>query len=449
MSERPANPARGPHRDDLRVLIVAEHASARFGGEAILPLQYFRRLRARGIDAWLIVHERTRAELSELLANDLDRIHFVPDTRWHRLLDRWTSRLPQRLQNFTTGWLLRLLSQVMARRIARRLVRELDIRVVHQPIPVSPKEPSLLHSMGAPVVIGPMNGGMTFPPGLGGNRSDDTPFRRFARRLSGVMNLLLPGKRRAAVLVVANERTRRALPPSGKVHVITLAENGVDLSLWTPAQSSEPRATTRFVFLGRLEDWKGVDLLIEAFDGLPAPQATLEIIGDGPMRAPWEGAVNRLGLQSRIRFLGWKSQSQCADELKWADALVLPSFYECGGAVVLEAMACALPVIALAWGGPADYLDDTCGILVPPGPREQMIEDLRAAMSRLAESAQLRRELGRAGRLRVVEHFDWERKIDQILDIYRLATDRADVSISFPATHRESAPLQSSPEQHQ
>jgi glycosyltransferase involved in cell wall biosynthesis len=420
MKQQSAHHDPGPSGGEIRALIVAEHASARFGGEAILPLHYFRRLRARGIEAWLIVHDRTRGELSELLPDDLDRIHFVPDTRLHRLLDRWTNRLPLRLQNFTTGWLLRLLSQLMARRIGRRLVRNFGITVVHQPIPVSPKEPSLLHSMGAPVVIGPMNGGMTFPPGLGNARGEETRFRSFARKLSGVINLLLPGKRRAAVLLVANERTRRALPVRSN-RVVTLVENGVDLTLWTTSASHNDPVPVRFVFLGRLEDWKGVDLLIEAFAGLPAGLARLDIIGDGPMRGPWEAAVREQRLESSIQFLGWMSQAECAHQLKSADGLVLPSYYECGGAVVLEAMAAALPVIAIAWGGPADYLDHTCGILIAPQSRQQIIDDLRSAVSRLAESAELRRQLGTAGRQRVVDHFDWERKIDRILEIYSIA----------------------------
>jgi glycosyltransferase involved in cell wall biosynthesis len=100
------------------------------------------------------------------------------------------------------------------------------------------------------------------------------------------------------------------------------------------------------------------------------------------------------------------------------DALVLPSLYECGGAVVLEAMAMGLPVIATKWGGPADYLDDTSGILIEPIGRERFIVDLAEAMVRLVQSSDLRRQLGQAGRARVAAEFDWEKKIDRILSIY-------------------------------
>jgi hypothetical protein len=51
----------------MRICIVADNASARFGGEAILPLHYFRQLRQRGIEVWLVAHDRVRAELETLL----------------------------------------------------------------------------------------------------------------------------------------------------------------------------------------------------------------------------------------------------------------------------------------------------------------------------------------------------------------------------------------------
>ena len=408
---------------DLRVLIVADHASAQFGGEAILPLHYFRVLRQRGVETWLVVHSRTREELTERFPAELNRLHFIPDTRLHRFIDRVARRLPKAARHFTARWLLRLLTQFLARRVARRLVREHRIDVVHQPTPVSPRESSILYDLGAPVIIGPMNGGMNYPSGFGKSRSGGgTRFIRMARPLSALVNRALPGKLRADVLLVANERTRQALPHAAGAKVIVLPENGVDLSLWAPRQRLEGGQGARFIFSGRLDDWKGADMLIEAFHGAVAQiGATLDIIGDGPERPRLERLIRDLGLEESIKLLGWQPQDQAARIIREHDVFVLPSIYECGGAVVLEAMASGLPVIAAAWGGPADYLDDACGILLAVRNRQQLIADLREAMLRLAQSPQLRLQMGRAGRQRVIESYDWERKVDQILDIYREA----------------------------
>ena len=411
---------------DLRVLIVAEHASAQFGGEAILPLHYFRVLRSRGIEAWLIVHARTRDELAQLFGNDARRIHFIPDTRMHRWLERHGKLLPGTVRHFTSRWVSRLITQVMARRVARRLVRRHHINVVHQPIPVSPKETSVLYNLGAPVVIGPMNGGMEYPSGFGKSEGGGGNWTTtVARRIADILNRLLPGKHEAHTLLVANDRTRRALPVGVRGRVCMVVENGVDLSLWAPAQRQQKDGPVRFVFSGRLVDWKAADLLIEAFKGVVAQlPATLDILGDGPERAALQAQVARERLENAVIFHGWKSQPQCARHLQAADVFVLPSIYECGGAAVLEAMASGLPVIAADWGGPADYLDEICGILVPLRSPSQFVSDVREAMLRLARDADLRQSMGRAGRERVIREFDWERKVDKILEIYTEAARR-------------------------
>ena len=115
-----------------------------------------------------------------------------------------------------------------------------------------------------------------------------------------------------------------------------------------------------YLFLGQLIDLKAVDLLLEAFAAVVAQtDAVLEIIGDGDIRGQVEAQTDRLGIDSSVVFSGWLSQQQCDLKLQQADALVLPSLREGGGAVVLEAMALGLPVLATNWGSPGDYLNSS------------------------------------------------------------------------------------------
>jgi glycosyltransferase involved in cell wall biosynthesis len=88
---------------------------------------------------------------------------------------------------------------------------------------------------------------------------------------------------------------------------------------------------------------------------------------------------------------------------------------------VLEAMAMGLPVIATKWGGPADYLDEKTGILIEPTGRESFINEIAEAMIKLAQSPELRHQLGQAARTRAVAEFDWEKKIDVIMEVYARA----------------------------
>ena len=418
-----------PSRDEskqLRVLLVAENASAKFGGEAILPLHYFRLLRQRGIETWLVVNQRTQYELTPALATEQHRIHFVPDTKFRQLLERLGRPFPAAVKHFTFRLWGRLLSGIRARRIVRRLVKEHRIDIVHQPTPVSPKEASLIFHVGAPVVIGPMNGGITYPPGFADFQNRWV--RRFigaGRTASHLLNRLAPGKLRAATLLVANPRTAAALPHGVHGEILTLVENAVDLNLWTLG-THVPDVPCRFVFSGRLIDWKGVQYLIDAFAAVSQKlPATLDILGDGPMRKSLEKKTVDAGLTATVKFHGWLPQPVCATLLGSADIFVLPSLYECGGAVVLEAIASGLPVIATNWGGPADYLDSSCGLLVEPQSPGALVAHLTDAMLKLATDAPLARQMGAAGRAKVERDFDWQRKIDQILQIYSDTIDRA------------------------
>lgn len=400
-----------------RILIAVENASRRMGGEAILPFHSFRVLRARQLDAHLIVHERSRPELLELFPSDQDRLHFVADHPLQKLFFRLGRFLPRRVAENTFGLANNLLTQWAQRPLLRALIS--GPTVIHQPIPVSPRFPSWLSGLGAPLVVGPLNGGMDYPPAF---RTQESLVGRalisLGRSCSDLVHRMIPGKREAAIVLVANPRTRAALPSGLRGKVLQLAENAVDLSQFQPVVASTEH-NRPFLFIGRLVDWKGLDLLLEALVQVPA--ASLEVIGDGPMLAAWRILADTLGLADRVRFLGFLPQSACAEHLGRSVALVLPSLYECGGAVVLEAMSMSRPVIATAWGGPIDYLDATCGILVEPVSRPALVYGFAQAMQGFLADPVKASALGAAGRKRLVEHFDWEARIDTLLTLYNEA----------------------------
>lgn len=412
---------RGPTDKKLpNVLIVCEHASSAFGGEAMLPLNYFLLLSKRLPLVCLLTHERTRKNIESIDGVNHDCVFYIPDTWAHKFLHKLGRYLPPRIAVITTATLMHLITQGYQWWLARSIISAKAIDIVHEPAPVSPKQPSMMFGLGVPVVIGPMNGGMTFPPAFAFMASKAERTLYFVARIfSNLYNLLIPGKFFAAKLLAANQRTVQALPYFKMGEVQQLVENGVFQSkLITNRRPVVDKNAVQVLYLGRLVDWKAIDIAIDAVAGCKYPGVSLMIVGDGEDRVRLEQHAQQVP-QGKVRFVGAVSHEQVQDYYDQADIFVLPSVRECGGAVVLEAMARGLPVVATNWGGPADYITEESGVLVDPVSREYMVQEFSKQIDALAFSPQLRETMGAAALTHVKENFVWENKIDKILEIYR------------------------------
>ncbi|MEM9989904.1 MAG: glycosyltransferase family 4 protein, partial [Pseudomonadota bacterium] len=257
-----------------------------------------------------------------------------------------------------------------------------------------------------------------YPEGFAETHASGTTFaQKPLRAVSEWAHHLVRGKKKAAALVVANERTARGLPKAvrpERVHMIV--ENGVDLGRWKAAKVSLPDSP-RFIYVGRLVHWKAVDLLLSAMGSLKTP-ATLEIVGKGPDQMALEQQAARLPAHIDVQFKGFLPVDDVRDHISKSTALILPSVWECGGAVVLEAMACGKPVIATDWGGPQDYITAETGILVPPTSPDQLVQGLTAAMEKLIAAPETAVAIGERGRARIENHFSWAAKCEAMLKIY-------------------------------
>lgn len=164
-----------------------------------------------------------------------------------------------------------------------------------------------------------------------------------------------------------------------------------EMNIDTPMHDAGPR----FVYAGRLEEAKGVRNLLDAFSRVEAP-ASLRIAGYGPLESEVRAAASR---DSRIRYLGMLSRAELYGELEAARAAVLPSLYEDNGPlIILEAQARATAMIVTDRGGPPEFVrDEETGLVIDP----ERIDDLTAAMARLAVDAELAERLGARARERV------------------------------------------------
>ena len=140
----------------LRVMIVAENASFVQGGASFLAVQWFRHLLREGVDVHLLVHIRSKAELDQSLSTFSSRIHYVPEVFLQTICWKVGNAIfPPHVRDFTSGWVVHLITQFMQRRLARRLIQQYKIDIIHEPTPVAPRLPSMIYGLGVPVVMGP------------------------------------------------------------------------------------------------------------------------------------------------------------------------------------------------------------------------------------------------------------------------------------------------------
>ena len=132
---------------------------------------------------------------------------------------------------------------------------------------------------------------------------------------------------------------------------------------------AKARTSDPFVFLwaGRLEHVKGVDLLLEAVKSLSENterQFSVRLAGKGSLREKLEQQAIDLGVNDRVSFLGRLSREEMLKEMQQANCFVLPTRYEAFGVALIEAMATGLPVIATRSGGPDSIVTKENGLLI-------------------------------------------------------------------------------------
>jgi len=404
-------------KNSLNVLIVCEHASNVFGGEAMLPLNYFRMLSKTNHKPYLITHARAKETIEKITDIDQSAVFYLPDTWLHKLLNKCVAYLPDRIAVITVGFLMHLITQLYQWWTARKVIKAKAIDIVHEAAPVSATQPSAMFALGVPVVIGPMNGGMRFPKAFSHMSGKvEKMLYKIIPIFSIAYNLILPGKLFAKLMLVANERTRDALPKVRFGEVKLLVENGV-FSIKDKPKKSKKTMLLNVLYVGRLVDWKTIDIVIDAIVQTKT-KASLTIVGDGADKKRLEEYVDTNNI-SNVSFIGLVPHAEINQYYDEADIFVLPSIRECGGAVVLEAMSRGLPTIATDWGGPADYIAEDTGYLVAPTSRDYMVSEFSRIIDMLSSDPNLRYEVGKSAINRVKTDFLWDKKIEKVIDFYQ------------------------------
>ncbi len=408
-----------------RILISAYQC--RPGIEAVSQIgwQWYSRLSSR-LPVILITHVRNREFLLAAGAPLHDSEIIFIDTEWFaKPLYRLALKLFPYSEHAT--FLLSSLDFYIydwqaVRQAKLRLKQGENWDIIHAVTPVSPTAATRLHTLKRPLVLGPWNGGLqtlaTFPEIM----KQDASWVYSIRNLGGMVNFLFGTTRNAAAILTATQATLARIPQQHHQRCHMILENGVDLQLFKPIPWPSPPSSTqplKIIYVGRFLPFKGLPMLLAAIARLKEKiHIQLTVVGEGPLEAEWKAYAHQLQLDQLITWYGPAKATEVATQIQAAHLLCLPSVRESGGAVLLEAMACARPVLAIDFGGPADVIDDTVGCVVSPIGTEAVIKAFMEKLQDIALYPDAWRKRGEMGRQKAEKLFGWENKIEQAITLY-------------------------------
>lgn len=248
------------------------------------------------------------------------------------------------------------------------------------------------------------------------------PARRLAvRRWYGFWRMQRRVARRLPRLITVSEAAAADLAAAFDVprSRIAVVPNGVDTTVFRPLPRAPRPAETIVVTTSADSALKGLPVLCEALAKVRTERPVeLVVVGKpGPRHGPTRSTIDRLNLGEAVRFTGPLPQNRLVDLYASADVAVVPSLYEGFSLPAVEAMACAVPLVATTGGALPEVAgaDGETALLVPPGDPGA----LAGALLRVLGDRDLRRRLATAGRERVLSRFTWERTAAATADVYR------------------------------
>ena len=395
----------------MKVLVSAYTCRPNEGSEPGTGWDWVNQI-SRFHDVWVI----TRTRNKPLLENQkLLRVHFnyVDLPNWLHFLRN----------NSLTVWIFYYLWQIEAFFLASRLQREISFDIAHH-VSFMSVRPCFVPFLDIPSVVGPVGGLQLLPYN----------FRRFAGHLfrETLREVLIRRIRwspiwrwylkRISVLVVANHACYRNLPSSVLPKTITM-QIGVHMSPFHRNRFHSKGKIVRLYWASVLIRWKGLELVLKAMRLSLDKQCPifLDITGRGEDMYYLQSMAMKQNLHQNVFFHGWLERQEQQRLLQKCDIFLFTSLHETTGVALLEAMAAGRPVIVIDHAGPGDIVTDECGIKIKPEYPEQVVRDMALSIERLSHDPEMRRRMGEAGRSRVEELYDLDRKGEEITRIYEKA----------------------------
>jgi len=309
---------------------------------------------------------------------------------------------------------------------SRILAGEFD--VVLRLVPMSPVLPSpfafFLRKGPIPFVIGPLNGGLPWPPGFP-QLDKQRQWTAGLRNLYRFLPFARTTYRHATAIIAASSQTYSEFTRY-RDKLFFVPEPGIASSLCSgDARRPERSAKLELIFVGGLVPRKACDLALRgAALLLRNDLAHLTVVGDGPERNRVEQLTRSLGIEKAVSFCGWISQPEALSRMQSADVFVFPTLRDNGAGVVFEALACGAVPVVVDFGGPGDIVHPEVGYKVPLTTENEIVSAIEKILSNLAGDRDLLYRLRQKGMSYARERLTWDAKAQSTTQILNWAARR-------------------------
>jgi glycosyltransferase involved in cell wall biosynthesis len=303
-----------------------------------------------------------------------------------------------------------------------------EFDVVLRILPMTPVLPSpfafFLRKGPIPFVIGPLNGGLPWPPG----------FRQLEKQKEWIANLrnvyrYLPFARstyrNAAAIIAASSQTYSEFAAYCD-KLFFVPEPGMGLSQCSiDSRSPQHGAKLELIFAGGLVPRKACDLALRAAAPLlRSDLARFTVVGDGPERSCLEHLARSLGIEKAVFFCGWLSLAEVLRHLRSADVFVFPSLRDNGAGAVFEALGTGAVPVVVDFGGPGDIVHPEVGYKVPLTSENDIVAQMEKILAELAHNRDRLEQLRRQGMAYVRECLTWDAKAQAVTRVLNWAVSR-------------------------
>ena len=341
---------------------------------------------SKHFELWVLTRESNRGTIEPWIAAhpEFSGIHFLyfDLPKWARF---WKKGM-RGVRTYYNIW------QLCTNSIVKRTMRENGIKVFHHLTYGNVLWKVSSYGQKQFFVWGPVGGLETIPAEYSNHYARKSRLIEWVRRLAiKALPLNFGFKRRcknADLMLCKTEITRDLVPAKHRERAVLFTDVAVEKQPIVANADSKANSAVEFITVGRLDAWRGFDLVIESFARLAKEKSNvhLTIVGKGADKQRMQQLAKRLEIAEKITFTGKVSMDEYYRLLAASDVVVNASLKEGAVTVSFDSMAMGKPLICLDTTGYTRYFSNEYAVVIPRTGREDVVDKLAAAMERMTDA---------------------------------------------------------------